>query len=75
LLSAIKTEWAQYGGILDKVKDKLESASKQIEKAQTRTRVIGRKLKDVQELPIGEARSVLMLDDAPADPDADTTDS
>ena len=75
LLSAIKTEWAQYGGILDKVKDKLESASKQIEKAQTRTRVIGRKLKDVQELPIGEARSVLMLDDAPADTDADTTDN
>jgi DNA recombination protein RmuC len=74
-LSAIKTEWAQYGGILDKVKDKLESASKQIEKAQTRTRVIGRKLKDVQELPLGEARSVLMLDDAPPDPDVDTTDS
>lgn len=63
LLSAVKTEWSQYGEILEKVKDKLESASKQIEKAQTRTRVIGRKLKDVQELPVTEARAVLMLQD------------
>lgn len=63
LLSAVKTEWSQYGEVLEKVKDKLESASKQIEKAQTRTRVIGRKLKDVQELPVTEARAVLMLQD------------
>ncbi|MCL5126766.1 MAG: DNA recombination protein RmuC [Deltaproteobacteria bacterium] len=63
LLSAVKTEWSQYGEILEKVKDKLESASKQIEKAQTRTRVIGRKLKDIQELPVTEARAVLMLQD------------
>lgn len=71
LLSAVKTEWSQYGGILDKVKEKLESASKQIDKAQTRTRVIGRKLKDVQELPIGQARSVLMLNDGPVETDPD----
>ncbi len=68
LLSAVKTEWSQYGEILDKVKDKLESASKQIEKAQTRTRAIGRKLKDVQQLPAPEARATLMIEDGPAGP-------
>ncbi len=51
------------GDILKSVKEKLESASKQIEKAQTRTRIIGKKLKDVQELPVTEARAVLMLQD------------
>ncbi len=40
------------GDILKSVKEKLESASKQIEKAQTRTRVIGKRLEEVQELPV-----------------------
>ena len=71
LLSAVKTEWSQYGGILDKVREKLESASKQIDKAQTRTRAIGRKLKDVQELPVAQAKSVLMLNNGPAETDPD----
>jgi DNA recombination protein RmuC len=62
LLAAVKTDWTKYGEILDKVQKKLHEASDTIEKAQARTRVIGRKLKNVQELPASEAQTVLMID-------------
>ena len=57
LLSAVKTEWTKYGDVLTKVQKKIHEASETIEQAQTRTRAIGRKLKDVQELPAAEAES------------------
>jgi DNA recombination protein RmuC len=57
LLSAVKTEWTKYGDVLTKVQKKIHEASDTIEQAQTRTRAIGRKLKDVQELPASEAES------------------
>jgi len=57
LLSAVKTEWTKYGDVLTKVQKKIHEASETIEQAQTRTRAIGRKLKDVQELPAAEAKS------------------
>jgi DNA recombination protein RmuC len=59
LLSAVKTEWTKYGDILAKVQKKILEASDTIEQAQTRTRVIGRKLKDVQELPVADAGRLL----------------
>ncbi len=43
---------------------KLQEASNTIDQAQTRTRVIGRKLRDVEELPAGDAQAVLMLEDS-----------
>jgi DNA recombination protein RmuC len=57
LLSAVKTEWTKYGDVLNKVQKKIHEASETIEQAQTRTRAIGRKLKDVQELPAVEAEA------------------
>jgi DNA recombination protein RmuC len=57
LLSAVKTEWTKYGDVLTKVQKKIHEASETIEQAQTRTRAIGRKLKDVQELPAVEAEA------------------
>ncbi len=62
LLSAVKTEWARYGEVLEKVQRKLQEASTTIDKAQTRTRAIGRKLRGVQELPLTEAHAVLMVE-------------
>lgn len=59
LLGAVKTEWTRYGDILDAVQKKLNQASDTIEKAKVRSRAVGRKLKDVQELPAGEAASLL----------------
>ena len=61
-LAAVKTEWTKYGDALDKVKKKLEEASNSIEAAQVRTRVVGRKLKEVQELPTTEADNLLQLE-------------
>jgi len=63
LLAAVKTEWTKYGDILNKVQRKLHEASDTIEDAQTRTRAIGRKLKNVQMLPSDEAKAVLNTDD------------
>lgn len=61
LLAAVKTEWTKYGDILDSVQKKLHQASDTIEKAKARSRAVGRKLKDVQELPVGDATGLLPL--------------
>lgn len=59
LLAAVKTEWTKYGDVLDAVQKKLHQASETIEKAKVRSRAVGRKLKDVQGLPVGEATALL----------------
>jgi DNA recombination protein RmuC len=59
LLAAVKTEWTKYGDVLDAVQKKLHQASDTIEKAKARSRAVGRKLKDVQELPVAEATGLL----------------
>jgi DNA recombination protein RmuC len=61
LLAAVKTEWTKYGDVLDAVQTKLHQASDTIEKAKVRSRAVGRKLKDVQELPAGETAALLPL--------------
>lgn len=59
LLGAVKTELGNFYAILEKTKDKLHSADEEIEKASVRLRTIGRKLKDVQELPAVESQRYL----------------
>lgn len=59
LLAAVKTEWNKYGDILDNVQNKLHSAADTIEKAKARSRAIGRRLKDVQELPAEKTNALL----------------
>jgi len=59
LLAAVKTEWAKYGDVLDAVQKKLHQASETIEKAKVRSRAVGRKLRDVEALPAGEASALL----------------
>lgn len=59
LLAAVKTEWTKYGDVLEAVEKKLHQATDTIEKARVRSRAVGRKLKDVQELPAGEANALL----------------
>jgi DNA recombination protein RmuC len=60
LLAAVKTEWMQYGKLLELVQKKINQASETIDKVKVRSRAIGRKLKDVQELPAGEATAALL---------------
>lgn len=66
LLGAVKTEFGKFGDILDKTRNKLESAVREIDNAGVRTRAIERKLRTVQELPAPDA--VKMLSDE--DPEA-----
>ena len=75
LLGAVKTEWGKYGDILDQVKKKIDEASNKIDDAAKRTRVIGRKLRDVQELPHQEAHAKLMLEAEAAEEDLPPKDS
>ncbi len=65
LLAAVKTEWARYSELLGKVQRKLGEASHAIEDAERRTRVIGRKLTAVHELPAPEAQALLELEGGP----------
>ena len=59
-LAAVKTEWTKYGDLLDAVQKKINQASETIDQVKVRSRAIGRKLKDVQELPKGEASAALL---------------
>lgn len=51
LLAAVKTEFGKFGDSLSKVKDKLDQASSDMERVAVRSRVLTRKLRDVEELP------------------------
>jgi len=51
LLGAVRTEFSKFGIILDKTRKKLVEAGNHIDLAATRTRVIERKLRDVQDVP------------------------
>jgi DNA recombination protein RmuC len=55
----VKTEFGKYSEVLDKLKKKLEEAASTVEKGLTRTRVIERKLKGIEELPATEALKLL----------------
>ena len=59
VLAAVKTEFGKFGLVLDKVKSQLQTASNTIEKTQTRTRAMTRKLQKVEQLPSGESDELL----------------
>ena len=48
VLGEVKTEYGKFGSVLDAVRKKLASATNEIDKAYTRHRAIGRKLRDVE---------------------------
>lgn len=59
LLGAVKTEFGNFGGILEKTQKKLQEASNVIEQAGVRSRAIERKLRNVQELPKDQSTGLL----------------
>ncbi|MBN1969303.1 MAG: DNA recombination protein RmuC [Candidatus Delongbacteria bacterium] len=63
LLGAVKTEFGNFGMVLEKTKKKLQEAANVIDKAEVRTRVIERKLRDVQEIPATKSASLLDSED------------
>ncbi|MGC4060164.1 MAG: DNA recombination protein RmuC [Aquabacterium sp.] len=71
VLGAVKTEFAKFGDVLAKTKKKLEEASNTISSAETRTRMMGRALKQVEAMPEEQAQALLpgdaaaLIDDEP----------
>jgi DNA recombination protein RmuC len=61
VLGAVKTEFGKFGEVLGKVKRQLGTATRTIDEAETRTRVMENKLRSVEQLPVGEAGSLLEL--------------
>jgi len=61
VLGAVKTEFGKFGDVLARTKSQLETVTRSIEAAETRTRVMNRKLRDVEALP-GEQASGLLGD-------------
>ena len=61
-LGAVKTEFATYGDVLDKVKKKLNEATNHIDSVGRRSRAIERKLRGVESLPEAEASAALALE-------------
>ena len=59
VLGAVKTQFGQFTGLLDKVHDKLQQASTTIEDASRKSRSIEKRLGKVEELPSTEAQSLL----------------
>ena len=51
-LAVVKTEFGKFGDALSAVKEKIEQASRKIEDVDVRSRVITKKLRDVEESPL-----------------------
>jgi DNA recombination protein RmuC len=59
VLGAVKSEFGKFGEALAHTRKKLEEASNSIGKAETRTRVLSRHLKEVEALPANEAERLI----------------
>jgi DNA recombination protein RmuC len=60
ILGAVKTEFGKFGELIEKTQKKLSEANSELDKlVGARTRVIQRKLKDIQELPEAESDKLL----------------
>jgi DNA recombination protein RmuC len=60
VLGAVKTEFGKFGELLERTQKKLNEANIELDKlVGVRTRVIQRKLKDVQQLPEPESKNLL----------------
>lgn len=66
VLGAVKTEFAKYNDVLQKVREKLQQATNAVEKAEVRTRAIAKQLRNVEELPEPQAIALLGDGDEPA---------
>ena len=59
LLGAVKAEFGKFGGVMDKLKKKLDSAVKEVDTIGIRSRAIERTLRTVEELPAEKSNLLL----------------
>jgi DNA recombination protein RmuC len=64
VLGAVKAEFGKFGQVLDKVQKKLNEANNVMETAKRRSRVMQRKLKEVEAMPDTQAEELLGLEPA-----------
>ena len=62
VLGAVKTEFGKFGEVLAKVKSQTETVLKTLDSAQTRSRAMGRALKNVEALPDQESQTLIEMD-------------
>jgi DNA recombination protein RmuC len=62
VLGAVKTEFGKFGDVLAKVKAQTETVLKTLDSAQTRSRAMGRALKQVEALPDTQAQLLISPD-------------
>ena len=67
VLGAVKTEFRKFGDVLANTKRQLETVTRSIEAAETRTRQMSKKLRDVEALPGEQAAGLLGGAAGPAD--------
>jgi len=78
ILGAVKTEFGKFGTVLDKTRKQLDTVRNSIDSAGQRTRVIERKLREVETLSVTDTAGLLGdtliedADDRPADTDDDS---
>ena len=63
VLGAVKTEFGKFGEALAHTRKKLDEASNSISRAETRTRQLSRKLKNVEALPVAESEQLIGMVD------------
>jgi DNA recombination protein RmuC len=68
VLGGVKTEFGKFGEMLAKTKKKLDEASNTISQVETRSRAMGRALKDVEALPEPDQASLTTLNLLPSPP-------
>ncbi|MSN25769.1 MAG: DNA recombination protein RmuC [Geobacter sp.] len=72
LLGSVRSEFLKFGQILEKTRKKLQEAGNHIDQAATRTRVIERKLRDVQDAPGALADELIEPEELDIEDQSDT---
>jgi DNA recombination protein RmuC len=62
VLGAVRSEFAKYNEVVDRIGKQLTTAAKSVETLGTRTRAMNRKLRDVERLPDAKAQALLGLE-------------
>jgi DNA recombination protein RmuC len=60
VLGTVKTEFSRFGGVIDKVRKKLQEATNVVDEAARRSRAVERTLRDVEELPAAPGVALLL---------------
>ena len=74
VLSAVRTDFVRYAGVLERTQKRLRQASEEIEHVQRQGETISRRLSDIGELPGGEAKRILGTESFSASEDEDDWD-